>query len=62
MNRSLYPEDQFPHGHANVATSLNNLGILLIAQGDQALRAGVTRASDCGCAKPSTPKATLTWP
>ncbi len=31
--RQLYPKDQFPDGHANLATSLSNLGALLKAQG-----------------------------
>jgi CHAT domain-containing protein/Flp pilus assembly protein TadD len=32
----LYPEDQYPHGHLDLATYLNNLGLLLQAQGDYA--------------------------
>jgi CHAT domain-containing protein/Tfp pilus assembly protein PilF len=32
----LYPTDQFPHGHADLALSLNNLGWLLKAQADYA--------------------------
>ena len=33
MNRSLYPKDRYPHGHRRLAISLNNMGLLLLAQG-----------------------------
>ena len=32
----LYPSDELPHGHANLATSLNNLAVLLQAAGKNA--------------------------
>jgi tetratricopeptide (TPR) repeat protein/CHAT domain-containing protein len=40
MRQRLYPTDQYPQGHPDLATSLNNLGFLLKAQGKygQALR------------------------
>ena len=34
MHQALYPKDRFPHGHPDLANSLNNLGLLLKAQGD----------------------------
>jgi CHAT domain-containing protein/tetratricopeptide (TPR) repeat protein len=34
MRQALYPSDRFPNGHPDLATSLNNLGYLLRAQGD----------------------------
>ncbi len=33
MNQSLYPKDHYPHGHPDLAKSLNNLGSLLLALG-----------------------------
>jgi CHAT domain-containing protein len=33
MRQSLYAKDRYPQGHADLATSLNNLGLLLQAQG-----------------------------
>ena len=33
MDQALYPKDRYPHGHADLALSLNNLGYLLRAQG-----------------------------
>ena len=66
MYEALYPKDQFPHGHRNLATSLNNLGFLLRAQGayDEA-RGYLERA--LAMARPSIPgtripRATPTWP
>ena len=34
MHQALYPKDRYPHGHPDLANSLNNLGYLLQAQGD----------------------------
>jgi CHAT domain-containing protein/tetratricopeptide (TPR) repeat protein len=34
MYRALYPKEKYPHGHPELAGSLNNLGELLQAQGD----------------------------
>ena len=33
MDEALYPKDRYPQGHPDLATSLNNLGTLLQAQG-----------------------------
>ena len=34
MDQALYPKERYPQGHPDLATSLNNLGLLLQAQGD----------------------------
>jgi tetratricopeptide (TPR) repeat protein len=34
--RQLYPKDKYPHGHPLLANSLNNMGMLLMDQGDYA--------------------------
>ena len=34
MYQKLYPKDSYPQGHPDLATSLNNLGFLLQAQGE----------------------------
>src|SRR5262245_60962965 len=36
VTRRLYPKAEFPDGHANLATSLNNLGFLYQSQGKYA--------------------------
>ena len=36
MRPALYPKEKYPHGHADLASSLNNLGGLLWAQGEYA--------------------------
>ncbi len=33
MYQALYPKDEFPRGHPDFAATLNNLGVLLWAQG-----------------------------
>ncbi len=33
MHEALYPKERYPHGHPDLATSLNNLGVLLQDQG-----------------------------
>ena len=33
MRQVLYPKTKYPHGHTELANSLNNLGALLISQG-----------------------------
>ncbi len=35
MEQALYPEERYPHGHRDVAESLNNVGVLLLAQGSK---------------------------
>ena len=34
MRRSLYPRASYPQGHTDLAISLNNLGVLLMEQGE----------------------------
>src|SRR5262249_23587463 len=34
LRQQLYPKDKYPDGHPDLATSLNNLGLLLQAQGE----------------------------
>src|SRR5262249_55844353 len=34
MEQKLYPEDEYPQGHPDLATSFRNLGFLLQAQGE----------------------------
>ena len=66
MHQALYPKEQYPQGHPDLATSLNNLGALLQAQGEY----GEARGYSSGrwrCARPSTPRTgirrdTPTWP
>ena len=66
MRQALYPKDRYPHGHPDLATSLNNLGSLLEAQGDYGRARGIYERA-WRCARPSTPRtttptATPTWP
>ncbi len=53
MRESLYPKDRYPRGHPDLATSLNNLGDLLRAQGDYGGARGTT-SGHWRCSRPST--------
>ena len=66
MYEALYPKDAYPHGHPDLAISLNNLGSLLKAQGDYGgARGYLERAlamNEALYPKEHIPRATPTWP
>src|SRR5262245_48077346 len=49
ISRALYPRDTFPDGHANLATSLNNLAGLYQAQGKYAAAEALFKAALAMC-------------
>ena len=64
--RALYPKARYPEGHPELASSLNNLGCLLQAQGSYGEARGyLERAlamSERSTPRIATRKATPTWP
>ena len=66
MRQSLYPKDRYPQGHPDLASSLNNLGGLLFAQGSYGEAGGTTsvrwRCTSRCTRRTATPRATPIWP
>ncbi len=66
MYESQYPKDRYPQGHPDLATSLNNLGGLLEAQGSYGEARGTSsdrwRCASRSIRRTATPRATPTWP
>ena len=60
---SLYPKDHYPQGHPYLAASLDNLGLLLQAQGSYGEARGTTsvrwRCTRSSIRSPATPRGTL---